>query len=384
MKTLKSGYVALPNKKTKKNQHAKHNVRHAFLAIKQQIKKNINAFKTFRGEDYHNMTSLIETYQPYIESCSIVDIHPNYTLEIVRMCSKEILRTNSIIELLKNTLEYAKRGRQPLPYMRVFLYISDVYAYNHQSLPFFVIAKPTNKNGILIPDDTFYRHIMSRNKHGGWETILKQCKQNAIPLSQRDPHIFFRGQNTDKNRQNIRQNMFDYAAENAETSPFKIILKGVEPICNFTKYKYLLNLPGNQPWSYRFKYLFLMGGLVINVDVRQKYADSNVENGKWVNFFDCIFQENRDYINHVYHWDEKDTKEIESNKFQKLVSQLEKTYKEMETSPKKYIKISKQGGETAHIINDKFIYRSMYELLKTYGEVIMPNMPVTSSTVKNR
>ena len=45
------------------------------------------------------------------------------------------------------------------------------------------------------------------------------------------------------------------------------------PLYHFCEYKYLLNLPGHQPWSYRLTKILPMGSLVVDVNVLQHYSE---------------------------------------------------------------------------------------------------------------
>jgi len=149
--------------------------------------------------------------------------------------------------------------------------------------------------------------------------------------------------------------------------PLEIYLSKRIHICDFTDYKYLLNLPGNQPWSYRFKYLFLMNSLVINVDVRQKCRSSGHSNETWINFFDTIFEPNVDYINLTYYWKEDD--EIYNNyEFKKLISNLKETYGFLDSNIEQYKKITTSGYDKAQQITEDLINEAIFLIVYYYSK----------------
>lgn len=348
-----------------------------------QIISSINDFVNCTTEDYKKMIKICETEPRYIQSASIIKINSNYTLEIIKQCTKEINRTDDIIKLIQETLKYIKYLKLPMPNTTIFLYVSDVYAFEHQDLPFFVITKPKNKTGILIPDNTFYSHTTVSSKSESWEETMKKCINNHIPTNKKQNTIFFRGANTDSGRQNIRNAMYNLSHNKSvynlnlnglnkhKQNIFNVELKGRQPIETFTKYKYLLNLPGNQPWSYRFKYLFLMKSVVININVKQKYKNTKDINDTWINFFDILLEPNVDYIELPFQWNEGEDKH-NILQLKKLISNIKHVYEKIEMNPELYEKIAKNGFNKIKEISNKMIYNSIYHLLYNYANIMNP------------
>jgi hypothetical protein len=204
------------------------------------------------------------------------------------------------------------------------------------------------------------------------------CKNKEKPVGEKKNKIFFIGANTDKNRQNIRENLFKLSNNQSVNNirleskilPLEIYLSKRIHICDFTNYKYLLNLPGNQPWSYRFKYLFLMNSLVINVDVRQKYRESGYSNETWINFFDTIFEPNVDYINLTYYWKEND-EPYNNYEFKKLITNLKETWEFLNSSPKQYKKITTNGYNKAQNITHDLISEAIFLIVHYYSKKLM-------------
>lgn len=343
------------------------------LSLKNQIISQIDNFE-YNEEIIKKMRSAIKTEPRLIECASIITIKNNELITNY-MAKNEKNRTNDILNLLKKSIEYIKNKKMNFPNTTLFFYISDVYSYEHQDFPFIIMAKPKNKKGILIPDNTFECHNVPGSECERWSKTVDICKKNQVELKNKKNKIFFIGANTDKNRQNIRENLYKLSNKQiiygikTDKLPLEIHLSKRIHICDFSNYKYLLNLPGNQPWSYRFKYLFLMNSVVINIDVRQKYKYLNKFNDTWINFFDSIFEPNIDYINLPFFWKENDDAYNEYE-FKKLISNLKETYHLLENNSDQYNKIRESGYNKAQIITDDLIYESIFLIVHYYSKKI--------------
>jgi hypothetical protein len=312
------------------------------------------------------------------EAGTILEISNN-KIKIESMCTKEINRTNAIIKLISKSIEYIKKRKMNFPNTKLFLFVSDVYVYWDQTLPLFILAKPKNKKGILIPDNTFYSHQNVKKKFENWETTKEKCLKNTIPFEEKKNKIFFIGGNTDVGRQNIRNNLYKLSNGNDVLDikanklklPLQIEMAHNRDLSEFTQFKYLLNLPGNQPWSYRFKYLFLANSQVINIDVRQKFDNVDYFNDAWINFFDVIFEPGIDYINIQYDWIETNSK-FNDYQFVKLIKNLELTYEYYNSNQKEAKKIAESGLNKVLNITDDLISESIFLLVHYYSKKINP------------
>lgn len=274
-------------------------------------------------------------------------------------------RKYEILQLIRDSIKYYKQKNIQFPDVLFYLYVSDTYAYQYQDLPFFIMAKPSNKTGILIPDNTFYCHDIKKKCYD-WDNVKNEC--NNVDHDKKN-FIFFAGANTDKNRQNIRSGLYKLETSKKINIPLKILLQQPKlSLCDFKKFKYLLNLPGNQPWSYRFKYLFLMKSVVINVNVIQLYSEKRDWNQQWANFFDIIFEKNVDYINIDYSWKRTDDN-LNKKSFDNLVTKLSEIYNEYENDDEKYLKMSNNGYEKANMITKSLINESIYILFYEYSKM---------------
>lgn len=343
--------------------------------LKSQIKSQINEFE-YSQEIIEKIYIQYKKNNRLREAGTIIEIKDNKII-IESMCTKEVNRTNAIISLITKSIEYIKKKKMNFPNTKLFLFVSDVYAYWDQELPLFVIAKPKNKKGILIPDNTFKSHQNVKKISENWETTKEKCIKKIIPFDKKEDVLFFIGGNTDTGRQNIREGLYKLSQGekvldlnvNRTKLPLQIEFAHNRDLSEFTEFKYLLNLPGNQPWSYRFKYLFLAKSLVINVDVRQKFWDVDYFNNTWINFFDIIFEPNIDYVNLEYYW-------IESNQtyndyqFVKLIKDLELVYAFYKANPEEAYKVTNAGFDKVLNITDDLISESIFLLVYYYSKKI--------------
>jgi hypothetical protein len=344
--------------------------------MKLQIEKDIDEFADCPTEKIADIYDLICENPRLLDAVSIVDISSNFEVTISWRCRKEESRSTQIINLISDSMAYARRLGRSIPSTRLFLYCSDVYAFEHQELPFLVMAKPKNKRGILIPDNTYFAHLAPSGLHESWSEIKQKCAEKQTPWVDKEAVMYFRGADTDKHKQDVRSSLSDICCEESQRgygSIFKVFLEGREELAEFARYKYLLNLPGKQPWSYRFKYLFLMRSLVINVDVRQRYKGASEYNDSWVNAFDAIFEPNVDYINLIFHWEEGNSEHNERER-QNLIKSLRDVHYFFERNGEACHQIVENGSRKIDVLSDEFIYDYIYHLVVYYAKIIGPKL----------
>jgi hypothetical protein len=259
---------------------------------------------------------------------------------------------------IKSLYERVLKNNQ-VPDTTLYIITSDGYAYYHQHLPFLCLAKPLNKKGILIPDNTFYSHEID-NKKCDWDKtksiITKKCMGKSKISS-----MYFRGANTGNKKHNIRASFKNITKTLPE---FKIEISDKRiPIYTFCKYKYLLNLPGVQPWSFRFKYLFLMKSLVIDVQLLEKY--DNEFNKRWINFYDSFLEENEDYIAIEVKSDDK-----KSIDYGAILLKIAKIYDYYQKNPKKYNKIVNSGFAKISKIDNSVVDFTIKTLITEYNRKV--------------
>ncbi len=188
---------------------------------------------------------------------------------------------------------------------RIIWHIKDV----DKTIPLCVYAQPNNFNYILIPDNTF--HINSDDKRYGkhglnWESQKQLFTNTNAELELKELSldnnlnndldndldndlyidldsntniikqnaIFFKGVDTTDKNHNLRY-YIKHRLKTDKDNEFKNAMiyewltpSNYESVKSFTKYKFLLNLPGRYPWSTRLKYLYLSKSFIINVRVK--------------------------------------------------------------------------------------------------------------------
>ena len=181
--------------------------------------------------------------------------------------------------------------------MFFYIYLGDSYLgyidyYLEYKYPIMVFSKLFESPRFLFPDPSFtnrYLNILSYNKKNdnkkneNWDefkkNILKKCKNTETK-----DIFYFKGKNTGSIRNILKKKLNKY-------NDIKIILNNtLTPITKWCNYKYLFDLPGYGPWSFRFKEILLMPkSLTIKVDYI-KY------NQRSINFYNKIVKKNIDYI----------------------------------------------------------------------------------------
>ena len=272
-------------------------------------------------------------------------IHKNLT----ETAGAFVRRGESLFKLINLTLKNSTKGIKDGLF---YIYVGDEYLYKYKNLPIFTFSKPINKQGLLFPDHTFV-DIEPENKTDKdkakpitIETLYEEENKNKIN------EIFFIGQNIslyqDK-KFNIRKYFSGFK------KPFNVIIDGkFMPMKDFSKYKYLLNLPGAWPWSFRFKFLFLMKSLVINVELHDISYKSDE---RWINIFDLLFEPDIDYINIKFYYDPKNkNKNNEIKNIDILKKKILNIYNNCEKNKIKYNNIIKNGYKKSKLLKLENVY----------------------------
>ena len=253
----------------------------------------------------------------------------------------------------------------------LYLHVADEYIYQYPELPFFIIAKPRDKTGILIVDNTFadiepeVKTATDKAEMVNWEDTIVSIKKKCNKIKKQNK-LFFIGQNIGLKKTNF--NMREYFSKfntNNNNIPYDVLINGYMHMSEFCKYKYLLNFPGMSPWSFRFKFLFLMNSLIINIALLRKYGDKYDD--KWINIFDSLFVPNKDYIEIEYLYDEKIDQQ---DNLTKLEHQLEDIYKELEKNTKKYHAIVENGYKKGQLITTENIAKVAHYIISSYSNNI--------------
>ena len=236
---------------------------------------------------------------------------------------------------------------------------------------------------IIFPDNTF-SCLQIKQKYSGkcydFDNVKKITKKkcNRYYFSNKINKIYFKGTDTTKNNTNIRKNLEEKSKKN---NWLNVNLNAwqnyIEPY-KFCEYKGLLNLPGHYPWSNRFKYLFLMKSLVVNIDVYTINLNPKYMDYPYVSFINYIVKKNKHYINlnMIYYRTsyatskkyEKYIMEKKKNESDKIINKLTEIYHNIDCD--KYKKIINDGYKKVRKLSMENIYEYISECISENSKII--------------
>lgn len=211
-------------------------------------------------------------------------------------------RTQHTLIILTDTLEWIRSNNLgsllPPHNFKMHFDVSDSYLWDSDGYPIFVHAKPSNMTLPLYPDYTYFRiTFIPGGRMYNWDQtkeIFKEYREYKPPIIKK---IFFRGVDSTSNphggdNSNIRNKLKELSLRDPKTEirvfPQSETAKRATPLyedCGFETY---LDLPGNFPWSFRKKFLYLTGGDVIYIkslwESKGKWKDSC----GWIQFIDQV------------------------------------------------------------------------------------------------
>jgi hypothetical protein len=220
--------------------------------------------------------------------------------------------------LFKDAYAWAIKNKLPIPTTTMYLWVCDAHPYYitdiDKKFPIMSYVSPSNMDYILFPDGNFACMQVTQKYRGECNNFdqVKQLILSHLP-SKKINQIYFKGTPTTDRQSRLREDLEKIAASPSEMmksfkkSPRKmspVITRmtvkldawtSYEPLYEWSKYKWLLNLPGRYPWSNRFRWLFLMKSGVINVDVQtvgRGYIDY-----PYVSFINLVVKPGVDFIN---------------------------------------------------------------------------------------
>jgi hypothetical protein len=349
--------------------------------IYKKIKLNFEKIDIFKKIDefeklyYTNMLKYNITYFPLVQ----YKINDN----IVTYKVKKYNSTGNTDDRIEHILELIKKSLKPERIINtiLFIWISDRFPWEtdiQKYIPLYVFAKPKNTNYLIFPDNTFQcLNLEEKHKSECYNfdiiknLILKKCKKNK-----KTNKIYFKGANTNRFNHKLRNNLEEYSKTKKWITVKLDGETNYEPIYNFCKYKILLNLPGHYPWSNRFKYLFLMKSLVINISVKTINTNSYYIDKPYISFIDYFVKPNKDYLDikmTYYKTNKNDSNEsiqkiIEKNKqeFIKIKKKLKKIYKNIH----KYDEIINNGFSTVSKLNMNYVYDYIFNCMCENEKII--------------
>jgi hypothetical protein len=289
------------------------------------------------------------------------------------------IRIIDTYELIKKSIKYSIKKNRIIPNTILFIWISDRYPWDKdidKKIPIYLYAKPKDKSFLIFPDNTFNCMTLDKKYNGkcyDFDIIKKKIiKHNIIDFKDKPNIMYFKGTPTTKNTIKLRE-VLEILSK--KTDWLKIQLDAwtnYEKIYEMSNYKYLLNLPGHYPWSNRFKYLFLMKSLVININVIMQEYNSDQYEEKWISFIDYIVKPNEDYVNidAHYYWSSEKNNIVEknnTNETMKIFNELKKIINQNNNITNSYIT---SGYNKVSKLSNKHIYNYIYECIVQNAKLV--------------
>ena len=204
-------------------------------------------------------------------------------------------RKDSIKEFINGLLQYYKSLEiRPIISTCILIWISDHGIWNkyHSQdydmlLPICTYACQQDERYLLIPDSQFVNLSVHNRYHDGFINWDNQIPFFYDQPEEKNKMIFFRGADTTRDNHNLRMALYNKIEQDPgfkQNMIYEILTKqNYEPPWNFLNYRFLLNLPGQYPWSTRQKYNYLSQAFIINVrvatqgDTQDKYYNSFID-----------------------------------------------------------------------------------------------------------
>ncbi len=265
-----------------------------------------------------------------------------------------------IIPLLKKLY---KNNNKKINNLFIPFYISDTHFYHDNNIPFFVESKPRNKKGLTFPDSNLLAMKLD-DKTINYDEFIKIIDEKKCQNEEKKKSlIFFSGANTGSDKHNVRMKLKGITEKDKNYELF--VDESYFPLYHFCEYKYLLNLPGHQPWSYRLTKILPMGSLVIDVNVLQQYSDIKEYNEQWIQCYVDFFKKDKDYIQIDYPWIENRTSD---DYVYKLYYQINQVYKYYEQNGSEYKKIVERAEKKSKMMNMKVFEETMMYMIMKFNE----------------
>lgn len=347
-----------------------------FDKLKNKIDKNVlNIIKTEHNKSAscHERQFVYPLVEYVIKDNKVI---VDETTKLLFMQNKDE-RLSHNIKILEKTICWAQKHDLCVPNVSMYIWISDRFPWYIENInfPIFVYARPTNINLPLFPETTFYCMWIDgkySNNCLDFDKIKNIMNDKCEKSTNKINKIYFKGADTTKTTVgNLRKKIYDYSKLQNKI-PLEIHLdanKNFEPLYNYCKYKYLINLPGHYPWSNRLKYLYLTNSYVINVNVRLYNIYPKYEDPEYITLIDYYMDKNN-YINVYYNYYKtnhnapKEYKEkaekLNNDEFPKFITNLKTIYDRIEKCPDRYEIKKQESYKKIQTLNMKRVYHYIY------------------------
>lgn len=310
-----------------------------YKCLDKQIETDINMYKNI---DLSAAEKIEKAKYHYLQ----ITIKDNILQETIDFTNDQQGRLKNINDLITIAINYSIKNNLPKINGTFFFRTNDSYEYKY-NYPTFSFAKPKNKPGLLYPDFNFLKLFNKIKK------IDLHCNDNKINK------IYFKGNPTSKKRSAIREKM------SLLSNPFEInIDKKYKPYYNICKYKFLLDLPGNKPWSIRLIELYMSKSLPIRVILYNKKWGEDI----WIQFYENMFPNKISYIEVKY--DVNYDKEISDNIVNEIKNKCLIIYNYFNNKSKLYKYITNTNYKKVKSITIDHIGYYMYNILIKCNQLV--------------
>jgi hypothetical protein len=320
--------------------------------IKEQIDSYNGKKYSIKNELQSFVNNPLYLYIKIIDNKVIANKPPNH----FRNAQHSLDRKNRIIKMIQNSIKLNKINNT-----EIIIKLFDTYEWEY-NIPCFNLTVPKNKQGFIFPHYDFIKF----NKLGIDYDTLKLKIQNYNPKIIEN-NIYFKGRNTTNTKSNIRIMLSQLKY------PFSVKINNddipgdnTEPIYFLKKHKYLLDLPGLQPWSVRFKYLCLCERVFIRISF---YNSKFEEKDYWKQFSDLYFRENIDYVHLKYDIDFE--KPLTKKLFIKISKDIENIYNNFEANPHLYAKMVNNLKKSAEKLSLNNVYEYISKMINSYTKNLL-------------
>jgi hypothetical protein len=265
-------------------------------------------------------------------------------------------RIKSAQKFVESTLEYIKNNNYKSIDGEYLMIIGDSCDF-YNNIPVMSYSKPKNVRGFLFPDFNL-GHLEEKK-----EMFEKHCTNVS-----KTKKIYFKGNTTSKNNTKVREKLGPLSDSILDIDLNK---KDYKPYYDICKYKYVLDIPGNYPWSVRLIELYLSKSLPFRINF---YSDEKKDNKKykyeqWIQFYELMFPENISYINFSYN--NHFLKEISNDKVKIIKNDLINKFNYYEKNPEKYQEIVDSNYEKVKFFKMEHIYYYIYKMFRYYRKLII-------------
>ncbi len=277
------------------------------------------------------------------------ELFTNYNREIW-----DETRIKSAINFLTGLIDYIKKNKLESIDGRYIMRAGDSCDFN-PTIPIFTYSKPENIKGFLFPD--FNMNALNEKKMTFEEKCSNVLKKDVI---------YFKGKSTSKNKTKIREKL-ELKSDNIVIIDLK--KDNYRPYYEICNYKYVLDLPGNYPWSVRLIELYMSRSLPfrINFYSGKTKDEQSYKYDQWIQFYELMFPENVSYVNLKYN--NSFYKEISDEKVDKIKNDLVNKYNYFESNPNLYNSIVNENYKKTLALTFKHIYYYLYNVFSYYKKI---------------